>query len=93
MRENRLSGLEGGATLIQSSLPLSFIPCPRDEGRFFERSVIRFMVNSCLEKRKALITWILRISNLIGPGIDIRGFGNNKYSRVSSKRANRQKLI
>ena len=30
MRENRLSGSEGGATLIQSSLPLSFIQSLRD---------------------------------------------------------------
>ena len=28
MRENRLSGSEGGATLIQPSLPLSFIQFP-----------------------------------------------------------------
>ena len=28
MRENRLSGSEGGATLIPSSLPLSFILVP-----------------------------------------------------------------
>ena len=30
MRENRLSGSEGGAILKQSSLPLSFIQSPRD---------------------------------------------------------------
>jgi hypothetical protein len=30
MRENRPSGSEGGATLIQSSLPLSFIRSLRD---------------------------------------------------------------
>src|SRR5260370_37617076 len=32
MRENRLSGSEGGATLIPSSLPLSFILSLRDKG-------------------------------------------------------------
>ena len=31
MRENRLSGLEGGATLIPSSLPLSIIQSLRDK--------------------------------------------------------------
>jgi hypothetical protein len=31
MRENRLSGSEGGATLVQSSLPLSFIESLRDK--------------------------------------------------------------
>jgi hypothetical protein len=33
MRENRPSGSEGGATLIQSSLPLSFIQSLRDKAR------------------------------------------------------------
>jgi hypothetical protein len=31
MRENRPSGSEGGATLIPSSLPLSFMPSLRDK--------------------------------------------------------------
>ena len=35
MRENRLSGSEGGATVIPSSLPLSIIRSLRDEGSGF----------------------------------------------------------
>jgi hypothetical protein len=34
MRENRLSGSEGGATLIPSSLPLSFILVPPGQSDF-----------------------------------------------------------
>jgi hypothetical protein len=34
MRENRLSGSEGGATLIPSSLPLSFIESLRDKSTY-----------------------------------------------------------
>jgi hypothetical protein len=33
MRENRLSGSEGGATVIPSSLPLSIIQSLRDAAR------------------------------------------------------------
>jgi len=33
MRENRLSGSEGGATVIPSSLPLSMVQSLRDKGR------------------------------------------------------------
>jgi hypothetical protein len=38
MRENRLSGSEGGATLIPSSLPLSFIESLRDRAEANDRS-------------------------------------------------------
>ena len=37
MRETRLSGSEGGATLIPSSLPLSIIQSLRDKGRTPDR--------------------------------------------------------
>jgi hypothetical protein len=43
------------------------------QGRFFERSVIRLEVSSHVIKRKVLIEKALWISNLVGPGIDIRG--------------------
>jgi hypothetical protein len=36
MRENRLSGSEGGATLVQSSLPLSIILSLRDITRLYQ---------------------------------------------------------
>ena len=43
MRENRLSGSEGGATSIPSSLPLSIIQSLRDKG-FITRDVVKLML-------------------------------------------------
>ncbi len=45
MRENRLSGSEGGATLIPSSLPLSIIRSLRDEARHNRQIPIRKRVD------------------------------------------------
>ena len=48
MRENRPSGSEGGAILIQSSLPLSSILSLRDKGAFRRQPILS--LNSRLQR-------------------------------------------
>ena len=57
MRENRLSGSEGGATLIPSSLPLSIILSLRDGGRcvpaYLSRDVMTIITTSTRMKLRS----------------------------------------
>jgi hypothetical protein len=57
--------------LLRNEIAAFYLPLR--QGRFFERSVIRLEVSSHVIKRKMLIEKALWVSNLVGPGIDIRG--------------------
>ena len=53
MRENRLSGSEGGATLIWSSLPLSIIPSLWDQDSQTFVHIFRFHIIALIREQPA----------------------------------------